>query len=184
MVYVQQSINNILQLLREFMRAYINDIVSGAHSFTKHVVNLWAIFDLYIQYNISIKPIKVFLNYFSVNLLGQHVNSLDLTTAEDKLVAIAAIEYLVTLGDFEHFLDLIGYLCSSVHCYAQIATPLQDLKTVFLKPTPIANRQWKAFASKTKLPTAINAKLAFFQMLKDALLQAITLVYYLPDCML
>lgn len=123
------------------MRAYINDIVSGAHSFTKYVVNLRAIFDLCIQYNISIKPIKVFLNYPSVNLLGQHVNSLGLTTAEDKLVAIAAIEYPVMFGDLEHFLNLIGYLCSSVHCYAQIATPLQNLKIVLLKPTPIADGQ-------------------------------------------
>lgn len=38
--YVQRSINNILRLLRDFVRAYINDIVSGACFFTWHVANL------------------------------------------------------------------------------------------------------------------------------------------------
>lgn len=74
---------------------------------------------------------KVFFNYPSINLLG-------LTTSKDKLAAVAAIKYPVTLGDLEHFLGLTSYLCSSVYCYTQIATPLQDLKTLLLKPAPIA----------------------------------------------
>lgn len=114
-------------------------------------------------------------------MLSQHVNSLGLTTTEDKLAAIAAIEYPLTLRDLEHFLSLTDYLCSSIYCYAQIATPLQDLKTLFLKPALIADGQQKAFALKIKLPTPTDAKLTSFQMLKDVLLQTITLVYYLPD---
>lgn len=121
--YVQRSIDNILRSLKNFVRAYINDIDSGACFFTWHVIDLQAIFDLCIQYNISIKPTKVFFNYPSVNLLGQHVNFLDLTTAEDKLATIAAINYPVMPKDLEHFLGLTSYLHSSVHCYAQIATP-------------------------------------------------------------
>ena len=128
-----------------------------------------------------IKPTKVFLNYPSVNLLGQHVNSLGLTTAEDKLAAIAAIKYPVTLGDVKHFLGLTGYLCLNVYCYAQIAMQLQNLKILLLKSAPIADRQWKIFVSKTKLPTPTNAEFASFQMLKDALLQAIMLVHYSLD---
>lgn len=120
-VYIQQSINNILRPLREFVRAYIDDIISGACFFSRHVTNLQAIFDLCIQYNISIKLIKVFFNYSSVNLLGQHVNSLGLTTVKDKLAAIAAVEYLTMLRDLKYFLSLTSYFCLSVHCYVQIA---------------------------------------------------------------
>lgn len=183
-VYIQQSINNILRPLREFVRAYIDDIISGACSFSRHVTNLQVIFDLCIQYNISIKLTKVFFNYFSVNLLGQHVNSLGLTTVKDKLAAIAAVEYLTMLGDLEYFLSLTSYSYLSVHCYAQIAMLLQDLKTFLLKSMPIAGEQHKAFVSKTKLFMPTDTKLVSFQILKDALLQAVTLVYYLPDCVL
>lgn len=68
--YIQRSINNILRPLKEFVRVYIDDIVSRACFFSKHVVDLQAIFDLCIQYNILIKSTKVFLNYPSVNLLN------------------------------------------------------------------------------------------------------------------
>ena len=184
MVYIQQSINNILRPLKEFVRAYIDNIISGACSFSRHVTNLQAIFDLCIQYNILIKLTKVFFNYSSINLLGQHVNSLGLITVKDKLAAIAAIEYLTMLGDLEYFLSLTSYLCLSVHCYMQIAMLLQDLKTFLLKSMPIAGEQHKAFVSKIKLFTPTDTKLVFFQILKNALLQAVTLVYYLSDCVL
>ena len=45
---MQRNIDNIRRLLRDFVRAYINDIISGACFFTWHVANLQAIFDLYI----------------------------------------------------------------------------------------------------------------------------------------
>lgn len=131
-----------------------------------------------------IKPTKVFLNYPSINLLSQYVNSLGLTTAEDKLAAVAAIEYPMILRDLEYFLGFTGYFCSSVYCYAQMAMPFQDLKTLLLKPVPIVGGQRKAFASKTKLSTPTDAKLASFQIFKDALSQVITLVHYFPDYVL
>lgn len=131
-----------------------------------------------------IKPTRVFLNYSSIDLLSQYVNSLGLTIAKNKLAAIAAIKYPSTLGDFEYFLSLTEYLQLSVHCYTQIITPLQDLKTFLLKLAPIADGLRKTFASKTKLTMPTDAKLASFHTFKEKLSQAVMLVYFSADQML
>ena len=68
-----------------------------------------------------ISPKKAFLGYPSVNLLGQRVNSLGLSTAEDKLSAISKLRYPIILGELKHYLGLTGYLRQYVHFYAQMA---------------------------------------------------------------
>lgn len=77
----------------------------------------------------SISPIKAFLGYPNISLLGRHINSLGISTPEDKLQAISGLYYLDTLGQLEYYLGLTGYLRSSVHFYTALAEPLQKLKT-------------------------------------------------------
>ena len=71
---------------------------------------LCVLFEIFVAYNISIKPTKTCLNYSYVGLLGQRVHSLGLTTAEDKLKAIQLLRYPDTLGAMEYYLGLTGYL--------------------------------------------------------------------------
>lgn len=78
-------------------------------------------FNIFVDYNIFIKPIKTFFNYPNVGFLGQRVNSLGLTTAEDKFKAIQLLCYPDTLGSLEYYLGLTGYLRSYVHYYTQLA---------------------------------------------------------------
>ena len=176
--YVQRQIDRILRPLREFVRTYIDDIVSGAKSLTEHIDRLRAIFKLLAQYNVFINPKKTFLGYPSVNLLGQHVNSLGLSTEAEKVKALSLIKYPTTLGDLEHYLGLAGYLHSGVHFYSQISAPLQDLKTLMLKSAPTAGSQRKAYASKTKLPPATEKELESFRLIQSSLSKAILLVHF------
>ena len=178
--YVQRQIDTILRSLRAHTRTYIDDIVSGARSMTEHITRLRAIFELLSTYNISINPGKTFLGYPSVDLLGQHVNSLGMSTAEDKVRAIASLEYPKTLGDLEHFLGLTGYLRSAVHFYSQKAEPLQDLKTMMLKKAPVAGAQRKLYALKTKLPAPTLKEETSFTSIKNALSTAKLLVHFDP----
>ena len=61
---------------------------------------------------------KIFLNYSNINLLDRRVNSFNIIIAKNKLKIISEIIYLATLDDLEHYLNLIDYLRSFVHCYA------------------------------------------------------------------
>lgn len=81
------------------------------------------------------------------------MNSLGLTTLEEKLKAIRLLTYPDTLSILEYYLGLTGYLRSYIHFYAQLAAPLQALKTLFLQRAPLGGQQRRAYASKTKLGT-------------------------------
>ena len=80
--YVQREIDNILRDVRAWARAYVNDIICGAKSLTNLLQKLRILFDIFLEYNISIKLTKSFLNYPDVELLGQQVNPLGLITSE------------------------------------------------------------------------------------------------------
>ena len=116
--YVQQEIDNILQEVRAWVRAYVDDIIYGARSLSYLLEKLCILFDIFFEYNISIKPTKSFLNYPDVGLLGQQVNSLGLTTLEEKLWAIKYLTYPKTLGALKYYLGLTGYLRNYIHFYA------------------------------------------------------------------
>lgn len=136
------------------------------------------LFEIFLHYNISIKPTKSFLNYPDVRLLGQRVNSLGLTTSDKKLKAIRFLAYPNTLGALEYYLGLTGYLRNYIHFYAQLAAPLQELKTLLLSHAPVASQQRRAYASKTKLGPPTPQELASFQSIQDTLSQPATLVHH------
>lgn len=161
--YVQREIDNILRDVRDWARAYVNDIICEAKSLDNLLVKLRTLFEIFVAYNISIQPTKSFLNYPDVGFLGQRVDSLGLTTAKDKLQAIKLPSYPDILGALEYYLGLTGYLRSYIHFYAQLAKPLQALKTSLLRGAPVAGQQRRAYASKTKLGTPTPRELAFFQ---------------------
>lgn len=179
--YVQREIDNILQGVRDWARAYVDDIICGAKSLDDLLVKLRTLFEIFVAYNISIQPTKSFLNYPDVGLLEQRVDSLGLTTAKDKLQAINLLSYPDTLGALEYYLGLTGYLRSYIHFYAQLAEPLQALKTSLLKGALVAGQQRRAYASKTKLDTPIPRELASFHGLQAALAQPTTLAHHDPN---
>ena len=69
--YVQREIDNILRDVRDWARAYIDDIICGGSSLDNLLHKLRILFEIFLHYNISIKPTKSYLNYPNVGLLGQ-----------------------------------------------------------------------------------------------------------------
>ena len=82
------------------------------------------LFAILVKWNVSLAPAKTFLGYPDVQLLGQRVNSLGLTTTTEKLAAIVKIQYPLIVSDLEYFLGLTGYLRSYIYYYIQLARPL------------------------------------------------------------
>jgi hypothetical protein len=77
--------------------AYIDDVVIASHTLEEHIHHLRTIFGLFSSVGISINPLKAFIGFPSIRLLGQHVDSLGLSTAAEKLEAIASLEFPKTL---------------------------------------------------------------------------------------
>lgn len=142
------------------------------------LTKLRVFFKIFLRYNISIQPTKSYLNYPNVALLGQRVNSLGLLTSEEKLKAVHLLKYPKILAALEYHLGLTRYLRSYIHYYAQLASPLQALKTSLLKKAPESDQQHQAYASKAKLETPTEKELAVFDALQLALSQPTTLVHH------
>ena len=134
--YVQRQTDKLLRPYKDFAKAYVDDMVIYSRTLAEHLSHLRQIFELYRQRRISLSPTKSFLGYPSVVLLGQRVDSLGLSTSEEKIAAISALTFPQSLRDLEIFLGLTGWLRSSIPRYAQRAMPLQKRKTELTQKLP------------------------------------------------
>lgn len=101
LTYVQRRIDTILRPCRAFDRAYVDDIVIFSKSPEEHIEYLRTVIRMLLAYNISLKPDKSYIRYLSVELLGQRVDALGMTTTKDKLEAITSLAFRKTLKALE-----------------------------------------------------------------------------------
>ena len=64
-----------------------------------------------------VTPTKSFIGYPLVRLLGQRVDALGMTTAEDKIKAISEKAFPEFLRDLEIYLGIIGWLRYTIERY-------------------------------------------------------------------
>lgn len=176
--YVQRQIDRILRLYRAFARAYVDDIIVFSKTAEEHAEHLRKIFDVLSANNISINPKKAFIGYPSVNLLGQRVNSLGLSTDEEKLKAIATLSFPTNLSKLETYLGLTGWFRDYIEGYAGKAKPLQDRKTALLKPSPKAGHARKSYSARTKIIDPTEAEKQSFASIQQSLSSPSFLIHF------
>ena len=176
--YVQRQIDRILRPYSSFARAYIDDMVISSRTLEEHINHLHVIFGLCRRKRISIKPSKAFIGFPNVQLLGQHVNSFGLTTAQEKLDAITKLDFPTKLKDLEKYLGMTNWLCQYIHFYAALAKPLQDRKTALLKNSPKKGNARKSFAARTSLQDPSLAELESFNALQQAFAKTSFLIHF------
>lgn len=133
--------DRLLHDWQNLVKAYIDNVIVRLKRFAKHVIYLRKVFILFTTNNISIKPIKTFLGYTEIDLLGQQVNSISFFTAEAKFKAIANLKFPSTVSQLETFLGMTEYLQKFMPKYAGVAKPLQELKTSLLKAASIKSQK-------------------------------------------
>src|SRR5205814_1265745 len=111
-------------------------IVIFSRTLDDHLSHLYQLFSLLSQYNIVINPKKAYIGFPTIRLLGQKVSSLGLSTTQDKIEAIAKLDFPKNLKDLETYLGLTGWLRQYVPYYAYIAEPLQQRKTLLSRSAP------------------------------------------------
>ena len=177
--YVQREIDRVLRPYRNFARVYVDDVVIASKTLKEHVEHLHQVFSLFVQKGISVKPTKSYIGYPSVKLLGQRVDSLGLSTAEEKLEAISKLQFPLTLSALETYLGLTGYLRNYIPPYAQVCQPLQDRKTSLLKKSPLAKgNPRRAYARRTQLGPPSEVEQKAFETLQELLSRPTTLVHF------
>ena len=178
--YVQRQIDGILRPFQRFAKAYIDDVVVFSKSLKEHLEHLDKVFSTFNTLGISIKPSKAFLGFPDIKLLGQLVNSLGLSTSEEKLKAISELVFPQTLQALETYLGMTGYLRQYVSHYAALSEPLQQLKTLLLKEAPKKGSARRSYASKSKVLDPTKLEEASFNALQEMLSQPSYLAHFDP----
>lgn len=130
---MQRQINAILKNYKNFSRTFIDNIVVYKKTLKNHFKHFHTIFVLLNFFNILFSSIKLFFDYFSVQLLNQKVNVFQLITIVEKIEAIVKLKFSKTFKNFEIYFDFIEELRHYVSYFAQKSNTLQLCKSFFIR---------------------------------------------------
>ena len=177
-VYVQRQIDRLFRVYRKFVKAYVDDIVIFSRIWQEHVNHLRQIFIKLINVNKFIKFIKAFIDYSSVQLLNQKINSLDLFTSEKKLKVIVKLQFSRTLRQLKTYLDLIDWMRKYVSFYVDVFKSLQKRKTILLKSALKKENVKKTFASRIRIDNAISREQTSYEILQSLFSKFFYLIHH------
>jgi hypothetical protein len=176
MTYVQRQMNILLNELRKFVRAYIDDIICRSKTFQEHLRHLKILFRIFLRKSITINSLKTFLDYQSVILLKQRVNALELIIVEKKLKAISLLKFSKNLIALKRYLRLTEYLRDKVYFFAKVFKSFQELKIKLLKNSSNESRR-KRFINRTKI-ILIEKEMTSFLLLQENLTKTTLLIHF------
>ena len=178
--YVQRMIDNVLRGHRLYSRAYVDDITIFSMTKADHLQHLHGVFATLDQRNIKLAAKKSFVGYPSIHLLGQRVDALGLSTAEEKLAAITTLEIPRTLKDLETYLGMTGYLRQYAPYYAKVVKPLQERKTLLIQGLrkDVEGNVRKKEVARTSLSRVTPAELDAFHQLQTLFSRPTILTHY------
>ena len=99
--------NKKLRSLKNFVKTYIDDLMTFSKDFDLHLKHLRKLFQLLKKLKIIINLKKTFLNYFNVILLEQRVDAFKLITTQKRIEILINIKFSVDLETLKRYLKLI-----------------------------------------------------------------------------
>ena len=165
--YVQRLIDYILRDFRDFCRVYVDDILIASKDAPTHEKHLRLVFGKLQEHNIALSPKKSFIGFPSIKLLGHKVDALGLATPEEKIKAIANLQFPFSLKELETYLGMTGSLRHYVRDYTSKIEPLQDRKTLLLQGAPSKGSSRRAFANRELLNEPSGAEVKAFQTIQQ-----------------
>jgi hypothetical protein len=170
--YVQRQVDRLFRELF-FVKIFINDIIIYSRIMIEHVDYLKQIFIILINNEIFVNlKKKIFLKYFSIQLLDQKMNSLNLTIDEKKLKTIVKLKFSRTLKQLEHYLELIEWMRKYVLNYVEVSQSLQNRKTLLLKSFSIVESVRRKFSLSTRILNSTFAEKQAFDAIQLALFKS------------
>ena len=175
--YIQRQIDKVLRSY-DFAKAYIDDIVVYFKSQQEHFTHFRQIFSVLKNNNIFVNSKKIFIEYSSIYLLSQHVNSLKLAIDEQKLKTIAQLVFSKTLKQFEIYLNLTNWFRDYIKIYAAKFKSLQKRKTMLLKDFSKFDNARKFYSCKIKILRSTDREMKSFQNIQLTLFRSIFLIHF------
>ena len=119
--------------------------------------------------NISIKSIKIFIDYFFVFLLDQKINFLKLITIVEKFKIIVKLRFLFNLRQLKSYLSFIDWMRDYISFYVDINKSFQKRKIELLRYDFSIKNARRFYVFKTRLKKSFELKIIFFKILQNML---------------
>ena len=129
---------------------------------------------------ICLSPKKLFLGYPSVQLLRQHVDTLGLSTTDDKLKVISSLTFPHMLQQLETYLGMTRYLQQYIPHYTAIVKPLQLCKTCLTCKIPSNRGACKHAAGAAVVSLPMPKELNAFHHLQSLFTRPSMLAHFDP----
>ena len=155
----------------------MNDIVMFFKIKEKHEQHLREVFEILIENNISIKSIKIFIDYSSISLLNQKVDFFDLITTKKKLNVIIKLRFSRIFRQLKTYLNFIKWMRDYIVHYVNIFKSLQNKKIELLRYESIVENARRVYFFKTRVQNFIEKKLVFFRFFQQLLFQLSFLIH-------
>ena len=110
-----------------FALVYIDDIVVYSKTFKDHLKQVDKVLKAIAKAGITLSPPKCHLGYQSLQLLGQRVSRLGLSTHKEKIDAINQLAEPRNVHELQMFLGMMVYFSAYIPFYAWIVAPLFKL---------------------------------------------------------
>jgi hypothetical protein len=110
-----------------FSLVYIDDIVVYSKTFEDHLQHVDLVLKAISKAGITLSPPKCHLGYQSLQLLGQRVSRLGLSTHKEKVDAINQLAEPRNVHELQMFLGMMVYFSAYIPFYAWIVAPLFKL---------------------------------------------------------
>lgn len=118
-LYIQRQIDIMLRFYPNYVKAYIDNIIIFSKTLDKYLQIFCPIFLLVDFKNITFLSKKSFLEYLTIILFNQQVDTFDLIAIVNKIDAIKSLDFFYTLTNLEFYLRLTKYFRDYVFFYAQ-----------------------------------------------------------------
>ena len=176
--YVQRQTNKLLRSYKNYVKAYMNDIIVHFSILQNHLIHLHILFEMFRVKRISLTITKIFLTYSFVTLLKQKINNLKMSTTAKKIVVITSLRFFRNFRNLKIFMKLIDWIRSFILRYAQRAQPLQKRKIILIKKVTVSDSTRKKQIVKIHLYESIHEKKAVFRNLQEAFAFFIFLIHF------
>ena len=123
----QRLMDGLLNGLRDFTVAYLDDIIIHRDTWENHLNHMEIVFDKLKEAGLKVKERKCTFGSGSCIYLGHVVGNGLVQPMECKVEAVKTFKHPKTKKDFRSFLGLCGYYRKFIPNFSSIATPLSDL---------------------------------------------------------
>ena len=127
--------------------------------------------------NISIKSIKIFIDYFFVFLFDQKIDFLKLTTVVEKLKIIVKLRFSFNFRQLKSYLSFIDWMRDYISFYVDINKSFQKRKIELLRYDFSIKNARRFYVFKTRLKKSFELKIIFFKILQSMLIKFFYLVH-------